>query len=43
MVVHKNNSNLQNSLREIRVAKVTLNIGAGKDEEMLKKGLKSAL
>lgn len=28
-----------NPLREIRITKVTLNIGAGKNEEMLKKGL----
>ncbi|MBI4151430.1 50S ribosomal protein L5 [Candidatus Woesearchaeota archaeon] len=27
-------------MREVRVAKVTLNIGAGKDEAILKKGLK---
>ena len=29
-----------NSMREIRIAKLTLNIGVGKSEEMLKKGLK---
>ncbi|MBS3139401.1 50S ribosomal protein L5 [Candidatus Woesearchaeota archaeon] len=34
-------SKLQNNpLREIKIAKITLNVGAGKDEEMLKKGLK---
>ena len=30
----------ENPMREIRVAKVTLNIGAGKNEDHLKKGLK---
>jgi large subunit ribosomal protein L5 len=29
-----------NSMREIKVSKVTLNIGAGKNEDLLKKGLK---
>ena len=29
-----------NSMKEIRIAKVTLNVGAGKNEELLKKGLK---
>ncbi len=29
-----------NHMKEIRIAKVTLNIGAGKDEVMLKKGIK---
>ncbi|MBI4981246.1 50S ribosomal protein L5 [Candidatus Woesearchaeota archaeon] len=29
-----------NPMREIRIAKLTLNIGAGKDEDHLKKGLK---
>jgi large subunit ribosomal protein L5 len=29
-----------NKMKEIRVAKITLNIGAGKDQEVLKKGLK---
>jgi len=29
-----------NKMREIKVAKITLNIGAGKDQEVLKKGLK---
>ncbi|MBI2103018.1 50S ribosomal protein L5 [Candidatus Woesearchaeota archaeon] len=29
-----------NPMREVRVAKVTLNIGAGKNEDVLKKGLK---
>ncbi len=29
-----------NKMREIKVAKVTLNIGAGKDQNLLKKGLK---
>src|SRR3989344_6134835 len=29
-----------NPMREIRVVKLTLNIGAGKNEDMLKKGLK---
>ncbi len=30
----------ENSMRKIRITKVTLNIGAGKNEEHLKKGLK---
>lgn len=30
----------ENPMREIRIAKVTLNIGAGKNEDMLKKGIK---
>ena len=30
----------QNPMKKISIAKLTLNIGAGKDEEMLKKGLK---
>lgn len=30
----------QNSMKEITVSKVTLNVGAGKNEDMLKKGLK---
>jgi len=29
-----------NPMKSIRIAKVTLNIGAGKDEDLLKKGLK---
>lgn len=29
-----------NKMKEIRVAKITLNIGAGKNQEVLKKGLK---
>lgn len=29
-----------NPLRKIRIAKVTLNIGAGKDEDLMKRGLK---
>ena len=29
-----------NPLREIKIAKITLNIGAGKSEDLLKKGLK---
>ena len=29
-----------NPMRELRVSKVTLNIGAGKNEDLLKKGLK---
>ena len=32
--------NENNPLRKIRIAKLTLNIGVGKNEEMLKKGLK---
>tara|TARA_Y100000310_G_C20681443_1_gene816184 strand:- start:2522 stop:3031 length:510 start_codon:yes stop_codon:yes gene_type:complete len=32
--------NDNNPLREIRIAKLTLNIGVGKSEEMLKKGIK---
>ncbi len=32
--------NTSNPMREIRVTKITLNVGAGKNEEMLKKGLK---
>ena len=35
--VHKEDSN---PMRTIRVAKLTLNVGAGKDENLLKKGLK---
>ncbi len=31
---------MSNPLREIHVAKITLNIGAGKNEDVLKKGLK---
>lgn len=30
----------QNTMKEITVSKVTLNVGAGKSEDMLKKGLK---
>lgn len=30
----------ENKMKAIRIEKVTLNVGAGKDEEMLKKGLK---
>ncbi len=30
----------ENLMRDIRIAKITLNIGAGKNEDMLKKGLK---
>lgn len=30
---------MTNSMRQIKVEKITLNIGAGKDENMLKKGL----
>jgi large subunit ribosomal protein L5 len=30
----------KNPMREIRIAKITLNIGSGKDEEHLKKGMK---
>ena len=33
-------ANSTNSMKEIRIAKVTLNVGAGKNEELLKKGLK---
>ncbi|MFA6461608.1 MAG: 50S ribosomal protein L5 [Candidatus Woesearchaeota archaeon] len=33
-------ANQENPMREIRIAKITLNIGAGKDEEHLKRGLK---
>ena len=29
-----------NAMKNIRIEKITLNVGAGKDEEMLKKGLK---
>ena len=32
--------NNENSMRQLRVAKVTLNIGAGKSTEKLEKGLK---
>ena len=32
--------NKDNIMRKIRIAKITLNIGAGKNEEALKKGLK---
>lgn len=39
MTPSKPNSS-QNQMRKISIAKVTLNIGAGKNEEMLKKGLK---
>lgn len=31
---------VKNPMREIKIAKVTLNIGAGKNEDVLKKGLK---
>ena len=31
---------MANSMKQIKIAKVTLNIGAGKNEELLKKGLK---
>ncbi len=30
----------ENVMREIKIAKITLNIGAGKNEDLLKKGLK---
>jgi len=30
----------QNNMKNIRIAKITLNIGSGKNEDMLKKGLK---
>lgn len=30
----------KNPMREIRIAKITLNVGAGKDEDHLKRGLK---
>ncbi len=36
---NKNNTGGDNPLRKIKVAKVTINIGAGKNEELLKKGL----
>ncbi len=36
----KASSGVANSMRQIRIAKVTLNIGAGKSEEHLKKGVK---
>ena len=39
-MVTSKHTDSQNPLREIMIAKITLNIGAGKDEEMLKKGLK---
>lgn len=32
-------SDIENSMRKIRIAKITLNVGAGKDENMLKKGI----
>ena len=32
--------NEQNPLRQVRIAKLTLNVGVGKSEEMLKKGIK---
>ncbi len=38
MIMHM--ANATNPMREIRIAKVTLNVGAGKNEEQLKKGLK---
>lgn len=31
---------MEKNLREIRISKITLNVGAGKDEEHLKRGLK---
>ena len=34
------NSTQTNPMRQIRIAKVTLNVGAGKNEDMLSKGLK---
>ena len=40
MPEHINPQSQDNVMKEIKIAKVTLNIGAGKDEEMLKKGLK---
>ncbi len=41
MKQHKPNSSHEtNSMKRIKVAKITLNVGAGKDEELLKKGLK---
>src|SRR3990167_6642235 len=30
----------ENSMKKIKITKVTLNVGVGKNEEMLKKGLK---
>ncbi|HLC52502.1 MAG TPA: 50S ribosomal protein L5 [Candidatus Nanoarchaeia archaeon] len=32
--------NKQNPMKEITISKITLNVGAGKNEELLKKGLK---
>ncbi len=32
--------NSENLMRQIRISKITLNIGAGKNEDLLKKGLK---
>src|SRR3989344_1580536 len=40
MPEHINPQSQDNVMKEIKIAKVTLNIGAGKDVEMLKKGLK---
>src|SRR3989344_440575 len=36
----KDNKISQNPMRNIRVEKITLNVGAGKDEEKLKRGVK---
>jgi len=36
----ENKNNKVNKMREIKVVKITLNIGAGKNEDMLNKGLK---
>jgi len=36
----ENNSKVENPMRKIKITKITLNIGAGKDEAVLKKGLK---
>lgn len=30
----------QSSIRDVRISKITLNVGVGKDEELMKKGLK---
>lgn len=39
-VVEKGSKGSTNPMRDIKITKVTLNIGVGKDEQMLKKGLK---
>tara|TARA_Y100000310_G_C20494480_1_gene720839 strand:+ start:353 stop:898 length:546 start_codon:yes stop_codon:yes gene_type:complete len=38
-IVAEQNIKDENPMRKIKIAKVTLNIGAGKNEDMLKKGL----